>query len=255
MLNYRKGVLFPEELRAIELHLAECELCNFALDGYDHVKDPESLINSLTIPALNTKKQPEEKKDKEVEQPKIVKKVEADLPKQSVPKKIIQEQRPKRVAFKSEKRSSGTIYKIAGVAAVLLIGFGLVWYFEFNNNDLNPTNRSELLVENDGAYENMDAAINKTDTEQIAVANQKARVENVNPDNINTVSAASETNLSDSNLGSNSQESNSELVIASNKSKTEDSKELEQKKDVVFFRYIYNNTYYIEMALARNPIF
>ena len=132
LLGYIKHTLYPEELRAVELHLSTCALCNDALEGLELQQDPDKLLASLVPPVLPAIiVAPKEKKEIPVT-PKQEKTIPAVAAAQSA-----------RSATSSSGETSniqrfkpGNLWlKPLGIAAALVLGFGALWYFEFRKDD------------------------------------------------------------------------------------------------------------------------
>jgi hypothetical protein len=144
MTGYLKHTLFPEELRAVELHLSSCAFCNDALDGLELQQDPEKLLASLVLPALpaiSPKEKPKEKK----ETPVIVKAEKSNngTEERTNGKKNTRTEAP--VAEHTPFRSGNTKWlRPLGIAAGLVLAFGALWYFE-----LRPHKSEELAMNAD----------------------------------------------------------------------------------------------------------
>ncbi|RYG44656.1 MAG: hypothetical protein EOO01_19100, partial [Chitinophagaceae bacterium] len=124
LTGYLKHTLYPEELRAVELHLSSCALCNDALEGLEMQQDVDKLIASMTppvLPALPPKEKPKEKKEAP-----IAAKVEKPAPVMSpaaAPKADTDKKEPVVAAFRPKQRWGRPI----GIAAALLIGCAALW--------------------------------------------------------------------------------------------------------------------------------
>ncbi len=141
LLGYLKHNLYPEELRAVELHLSTCALCNDALDGLELQQDPDQLLASLVPPVLPApviapKEKPKEKKD--------IPAVAA----LSVPKQPVAAAASNAEGNNVQRFKPGNLWlKPLGIAAALALGFGALWYFEFRKED-NPATLARQTAEN-----------------------------------------------------------------------------------------------------------
>ncbi len=107
MLSYIKKELFPEELRAVELHLVGCKLCHDAIEGLKKLEDIEEEINELPLPVF----------------PKI------EIPTKSIENKI---HTPNR---RIKKRKKG--FQISGsvsIVALITLGIVSIYFFEYRPN-------------------------------------------------------------------------------------------------------------------------
>src|SRR5690554_4154753 len=106
MLSYVKKELFPEELRAVELHLVACNLCHDAIEGLRELGDIEKEIGELPVPIF----------------PKI------ELTTKSIEKKI-QTTTPNRRIHKRKKS-----FQISGslsIVALIALGIVSIYFFEY----------------------------------------------------------------------------------------------------------------------------
>lgn len=142
LLGYIKHTLYPEELRAVELHLSGCPICNDALDGLELQANVDELLSSMVppvLPAIAPKEKPKEKK--EVAPVIKVEKTPAAPKAAEVPEPANSEAADVRRPF-SWKRP-------LGIAAALAIGFSALWYFEFrpkDNNEIAANTEAETEV-------------------------------------------------------------------------------------------------------------
>ncbi|WP_118974895.1 hypothetical protein [Taibaiella koreensis] len=130
LLGYMRHTLYPEELRAVELHLSTCSLCNDALEGLETQVDTEQLLASLVPPVLpyvTPKEKPKEKKE---------------------PVPVIRQEKPpvantnRTPATASPAATEqGTVQRLrpgsrwgrpVGIAALLVLGTAALWYFVVN---------------------------------------------------------------------------------------------------------------------------
>ncbi|KAA5532591.1 hypothetical protein F0919_17570 [Taibaiella lutea] len=128
LLGYLNRSLYPEELRAVELHLSSCTLCNDALDGFEAVQNAESLIASMVppvLPAIILPEKPVEKKEPEAQPAYVPSK------KRSRVKVNAEAAAPEPNKYNSNPQ--GIWLKTMGAAAALIIGFGLIWYYELGS--------------------------------------------------------------------------------------------------------------------------
>lgn len=121
--NYLQGDLFPEEIRAIELHLADCKLCNFALEGFQQHDDFKILIQELEQPHL-----PEVKKITVAAASHKKAKDLSDLPK---PRKEDNKSNQAESSKQKPKRKTDLIIKSAGAALILSAGAYALWLYEY----------------------------------------------------------------------------------------------------------------------------
>lgn len=154
LLGYIKHTLYPEELRAVELHLSGCPICNDALDGLEMQANVEELLASLVppvLPAIAQKEKPKEKKEA--------------VPVIKVEKTPVA---PK-AAEVSEREDNDSTYtrkpfswkRPLGIAAALAIGFSALWYFEFrpkDNKEIAGNNMEEEAPATDAGNENRQIA-------------------------------------------------------------------------------------------------
>lgn len=146
LLGYIKHTLYPEELRAVELHLNTCALCNDALEGLETQQSPESLLASLippTLPALPHREKPKEKKETAATTKE--EKAAATFNKAKNTTDAGRNEGGQTMMFRPRK----SFAKPAGIAAALLLGFGALWYFEFNKkgNNENKLAQSEAATD------------------------------------------------------------------------------------------------------------
>lgn len=135
LTGYIKHTLYPEELRAVELHLSSCALCNDALEGMEMQQDVNALIASMTppvLPALAPKEKPKEKKDIAVAA-KADKAEAAPAPKPAPLAKHDTGRKTDQTTMAFRPRQNWA--RPLGIAAALVLGFGAFWYFEFNRDD------------------------------------------------------------------------------------------------------------------------
>lgn len=137
LLGYLKHTLYPEELRAVELHLSTCALCNDALDGLELQQDPDQLLASLVPPVLPAivvppKEKPKEKKEIHTVAPVAAKPAHAAAPGEG---HHVQHLRPRNLWLRP-----------LGIAVALALGFGALWYFEFRQEE--PPKLARQTAEN-----------------------------------------------------------------------------------------------------------
>lgn len=129
LIGYLNHNLFPEELRTVELHLSSCLLCSEALEGLEAVQNAETLLSSIAppvLPAIILPEKPAERKEIKPE----VKPVHVPSQKHLRVKNQAESKEPN----KYNTNPRGIWYKSIGIAAALIIGFGLVWYFELGSD-------------------------------------------------------------------------------------------------------------------------
>lgn len=132
LLGYLKHTLYPEELRAVELHLSTCALCNDALEGMELQQDPDKLLASLVPPVLPAvvlpKEKPKEKKEAVVTPKQEKTTAPATKPAQTAPTPVdngnVQRYQPRNLWLKP-----------LGIAAAVALGFGALWFFEFRKKE------------------------------------------------------------------------------------------------------------------------
>jgi hypothetical protein len=136
MTGYLKHTLYPEELRAVELHLSSCALCNDALEGMETQLDVDQLLASIVPPVLPNaapKEKPKEKK----EAPAVTKPEKAEtvvpLAKTTTPQAT--EPDHKNDAHINPFRPRQRWARPIGIAAALALIFGALWYFKFNKEN------------------------------------------------------------------------------------------------------------------------
>jgi len=140
MVGYVKNTLYPEELRAVELHLAGCPLCNDALEGLESQADIEKVLASITPPVLPAVAPREKEKPKEKKE-------------QPAPIKV---EKPKPVVVTATTATANVITEVIkrpmnwkrpiALAAALIIGFGAYWYFE-----MRPKDNKQLAINTEEA--------------------------------------------------------------------------------------------------------
>jgi len=135
LLGYLNHSLYPEELRAVELHLSSCALCSDALEGMEMVQNAEQLINSIQLPVLPAVVIPEKTPEKEP----IVKVAEPapSHPKGRHAKASLPKEQPV-IEQKNIQPNKINILKPLGIAAALLIGGGAIWYYQKEKKDEQP---------------------------------------------------------------------------------------------------------------------
>lgn len=168
LLGYLKHTLYPEELRAVELHLNTCSLCNDALEGLELQQDPDKLLASLVLPVLPAitvvpKEKPKEKKDTPASAAAAVKPAQATAPAAG---ENIQRFKP-----------GNRWLRPLGIAAALVLGFGALWYFEFRKEEkpgqlaqTTVPDNTTLPVTGDTGNSRLTAAAGPATSEEIKVA-------------------------------------------------------------------------------------
>lgn len=140
LLGYMRHTLYPEELRAVELHLATCALCNDALEGLEAQADAEKLLSGLVPPVLPhvaPREKPKEKKE---------------------PAPVIRQEKPPVATAAKTSNSfpaSETVQRLRkpgwgrpiGIAAALVLGFGALWYFVLDKNEKPSTQLAQQYGE------------------------------------------------------------------------------------------------------------
>ncbi|MFT4062281.1 MAG: hypothetical protein QM642_07995 [Edaphocola sp.] len=118
LTRYLKKDLYPEELRAVELHLSSCALCSDAVDGLEANSDNDALLASLTMPTLP--QLPPKEKTKPKETPTIP---------APTPKPTIKSTPPKRF----------NLGKPVGIAAAMALIIGAGYWLYKNGSTSNPS--------------------------------------------------------------------------------------------------------------------
>jgi TolA-binding protein len=135
LTGYIKHTLYPEELRAVELHLSSCALCSDALDGMEMQQDVDALIASMippVLPALAPKEKPKEKKEIPVAvRTEKAEAAPAPKPAPALKQDVGHKTDHNTVAFRPRQNWARPI----GIAAALVLAFGAFWYFEFNRDN------------------------------------------------------------------------------------------------------------------------
>ncbi|MFA6058880.1 MAG: hypothetical protein WC756_11830 [Taibaiella sp.] len=136
LTGYLKHTLYPEELRAVELHLSSCALCNDALEGMETQLDIDSLLASMVPPVLpNTtpKEKPKEKKEAPVAAK--PEKTETVIPLAKTTAQHTTEQDNKNDVHTNPFRPRKRWARPIGIAAALVLACGALWYFKFNKEN------------------------------------------------------------------------------------------------------------------------
>lgn len=159
LIGYLKKNLYPEELRAVELHLAGCPLCNDALEGYEKLSEAESVLASIKLPVLpaltpKEKEKPKEKKEQLV----IAKPVKPEVVAAAAPEPATNTP----ATELNPNRSTARLLRPLGIAAALVIGAGAIWYFGMRN----PERDSNDIAQNSEAVQQ--AADSDTENRKLA---------------------------------------------------------------------------------------
>lgn len=163
MTGYMKHDLFPEELRVVELHLSGCPFCSDALEGLAEHHEKIDLVAGLPMPVLPAISLPEKPKEK----PKEKKEQDPVTHKKPAPAKY-------RSSASTHTPSSINRWKApVGIAAALIVGFGALWYFKFNQ----PAGRDILAMNT--VSEDTNTALNEATANQLKT---DARQEATNPE-------------------------------------------------------------------------
>ncbi len=127
LLGYRKQTLYPEELRAVEMHLNSCPFCSDALEGFNQEQDMEQLLSGLFPPPL-----PAQPIREQIKEPApAVQKAEPAPAAHKEPVRTEPISRPALAANVRPMKKAGHWRRNLGIAAALIIGFGILWYVEF----------------------------------------------------------------------------------------------------------------------------
>lgn len=197
--NYLQGDLFPEEIRAIELHLADCKLCNFALEGFQQQEDFKILIQELEHPHL-----PEIKKIAVATSSHKKAKDHSDLLKPKEEDNIIGQTANSK---QKSKKKTDLIIKSAGAALILSAGAYALWLYEYKTPQntyyspqtpsfpsLKKTTDPEKSKEN-GELSNKEIVAAPEIQEPISTAENKINVEEDSATKEISIAAEEKTNL------------------------------------------------------------
>lgn len=135
MAGYLKHTLYPEELRAVELHLSSCALCNDALEGMETQLDVDKLLASMAPPPLPNIVVPKEKPKEKKEIPATPKSVEMRVPLAATGAQHASEPDNKNEVHTNPFRPRRRWARPLGVAATLALICGGLWYFKFNREN------------------------------------------------------------------------------------------------------------------------
>ncbi len=161
LTGYLKRTLYPEELRAVELHLAGCPLCNDALEGYEKLADAASVLGAIKMPVLPAIAPKEKEKPKEKKEPVVVAKAAKPEP---APAPAPQPGNDNTAKLTSQ-RSTARLLRPLGIAAALVIGFGALWYFGLRDKG----SQGELAQNNEPVQTTTDS--NTVDNRRLAASN------------------------------------------------------------------------------------
>lgn len=169
LLGYVKHTLYPEELRAVELHLSSCAFCNDALDGMALQTDPDKLLASLVpppLPVISSKEKAREKKEQAATREEKAAPAQARVPVAKPDTTHAETDNSQRLI---PRRNN--FLKPVGIAAALVLGFGAFWYFELRP-DRDQQKLAEAISErNDSVRDNPAVA---ADQQMIAAENNAA---------------------------------------------------------------------------------
>jgi hypothetical protein len=135
MTGYLKHTLYPEELRAVELHLSSCALCNDALEGMETQLDVDKLLASMVPPVLPNIVVPKEKPKEKKEIPATAKSAETRPPLVVATAQHASEPDHKNEIHTNPFRPRRRWARPLGIAATLALLCGGIWYFKFNKEN------------------------------------------------------------------------------------------------------------------------
>lgn len=159
--GYVQNTLQPEELYAVEMHLIECPICNDALEGFAIEKNLNNLLAGIQPPAKLPSPKTKEKKSSEVKNNNTSEKLSQNktLANNTTQKSSDTNIRHKNAAHTAvRQRSNSTKWlRPLAIAAILIIGFTLLWYFEFYHPAKNNNSQIAQNITQDSAAENVAA--------------------------------------------------------------------------------------------------
>jgi len=167
LLGYMRHTLYPEELRAVELHLSTCALCNDALEGLETQAEAEKLLANLVPPVLPyvaPKEKPKEKKE-----PAPLIRQEKPPAQAAIRTTTPQAAAPETGTTRQLRRTTGWGRPI-GIAALLVLGIGALWYFVENKE---PSSSAPQLAQKEQETVDKTAApVSDTANPQLAAVMQ-----------------------------------------------------------------------------------
>lgn len=111
MKDYLGGTMLPEEVHAAEQHIASCPLCSMAIEGFEaHSEEALEAIGSLNSGFL--------KEHFDAITPQIH--LNSLAPATVAP----------RAHYRKPNNNLRTLWRVSGVAAALLLGFGVLWFLD-----------------------------------------------------------------------------------------------------------------------------
>jgi hypothetical protein len=164
LIGYIKHTLYPEELRAVELHLSSCSLCNDALEGLEMKADVDKLIASMVppvLPHIAPKEKPKEKKEVPVAtKPEKAETIAAAASRTSSSHHTDTDRKGDHhtAAFRPKRSWARPM----GVAAALLLAFGTFWFWNYNrdkskNEIAQKLNQNDTIAQNDLTQQTVNA--------------------------------------------------------------------------------------------------
>jgi hypothetical protein len=186
MTGYLKHTLYPEELRAVELHLSSCALCNDALEGMETQQDVDKLIASMVPPVLPAAAKEKPKEKKEIPVTAKHEKTETVVPLAKNATQHTTEPDHKNDIHTNPFRPRRNWARPIGIAATLALICGALWYFKFNKDNSERQIAGHI---NQPTYNTTPAG---TDSEQQTV------MQTVSPDQQDSLRKIAEKKHSDS---------------------------------------------------------
>jgi len=136
--GYLSRSLYPEEVRAVELHLSECPFCSDALDGLEQEQDAQKVLGNIArLPVLPPLAPRESRVEAVLD--KVVKTVSPRTQQDAVvPAKSNMPEKGAAGTMRetgTRPPASGKWWKPLGIAAGLFIVIAALWYLRPESND------------------------------------------------------------------------------------------------------------------------